>query len=89
MANTHSAQKRHRQSLKRKSRNAAVKTSVKGAIKKAREAILSGDKKKAEEALKLATAALDSAASKGVLHARNAARRVGRLAHMAQAKLTK
>lgn len=89
MANTHSAQKRHRQSLKRRSRNAAVKTSVKGAIKKAREAILSGDKKKAEEALKLATAALDAAASKGVLHARNAARRVGRLAHMAQSKLAK
>ncbi len=88
MANTHSAEKRHRQSLKRKDRNASAKSAVKTAIKKAREAVASGDTAKAAAAVKAATTALDRAASKGVLHARNAQRRVARLAQ-AQAKLGK
>ena len=86
MANTRSAQKRNRQAIKRRARNQSVTTQVKGAIKKAREALAAGDKKKADEAVRLATRAIDRAASKGVLHARNAARRVGRLAHALAAK---
>lgn len=86
MANTRSAEKRHRQSLKRRERNTAVETAVKTAIKKAREAIAGGDVKKAGEAVKAATVALDKAASKGVLHAKNAQRRIARLAHNAAAK---
>lgn len=81
MANTHSAEKRHRQSLKRRARNTSVKTAVKTAVKKAREAIASGDMNKAKEAVRSATVLLDRAASKGVLHAGNASRRVGRLGH--------
>lgn len=81
MANTHSAEKRHRQSLKRNARNTAVKSEVKTAIKKAREAITSGDATKAKDALKHATSLLNKAASKGVLHVRNAQRRVARLSH--------
>ncbi|MBL9039378.1 MAG: 30S ribosomal protein S20 [Archangium sp.] len=81
MANTHSAEKRHRQSLKRNARNVAVKSEVKSAIKKAREAITGGDASKAKDALKHATSLLNKAASKGVLHRRNAQRRVARLAH--------
>lgn len=83
MANTHSAEKRHRQSLKRKARNTAVKSEVKSAIKKAREAITSGDASKAKDALKAASSLLNKAASKGILHVRNAQRRIGRLAHNA------
>jgi small subunit ribosomal protein S20 len=79
VANTVSADKRHRQSLKRKARNTSVKTSVKTAVKKAREAIAKGDMGKAKEAVRQATVLLDKAATKGVLHARNASRRVGRL----------
>ncbi len=86
MANTHSAEKRHRQSLKRNERNTAVKSEVKTAIKKAREAISAGDAAKAKDALKAATSLLNKAASKGVLHARNASRRVARLAHNASVK---
>ncbi len=81
MANTHSAEKRHRQSLKRKARNDAGNSAVKTAVKKAREALATGDAAKAAAAVKVATAALDKAASKGILHARNAQRRVARLAH--------
>lgn len=88
MANTRSADKRNRQSLKRNARNSAVKTQVKLALKKAREAIATGDAAKAKAAVVAATTALDKAASKGVLHARNASRHVARLAHLAASKVT-
>ena len=81
MANTKSAEKRNRQAQKRRARNTAVRTGVKSAIKKAREAIASKDPQKAAEALKLATRTIDKAASKGVLHAKNASRKIARLAH--------
>ncbi len=88
MANTHSADKRHRQSIKRNARNVAVKSEVKLAIKKAREAIAGTDATKAKEAIRDASRLLDRAATKGVLHARNAQRRVARLAHNASVKFT-
>lgn len=86
MANTRSAEKRNRQALKRNARNSAVKTTVRSALKKAREAIASGDAAKAKDAVKAATKALDKAASKGVLHARNASRHIARLAHATATK---
>lgn len=89
MANTRSAQKRARQTVKRSARNSTVRTSLKGAIKKAREAVASGDKAKAEAAFREATAMIDRARSKGIIHARNASRRVSRLAHLAATQLKK
>jgi small subunit ribosomal protein S20 len=74
-----SAEKRARQSVKRASRNLSRRTKVRGGIRAFREALTSGDKKKAEEALKSATRELRKAAAKGVIHARNASRRVSRL----------
>ncbi|MCL2626025.1 MAG: 30S ribosomal protein S20 [Cystobacterineae bacterium] len=79
MANTRSAQKRHQQSLARYARNKSLRASVRTAVKKAREALASNDLDKAKEAVRSASRALDSAVSKGVLHANNAARNVGRL----------
>lgn len=81
MANTQSAAKRHRQSLKRKLRNTYVKSEFRAAIKAAREATTSGDAVKAKEAVRVATRLIDRAASKGVLHARSASRLVARLGH--------
>ncbi len=83
MANTHSAVKRNRKALKRNARNTAVKSSVKTALKKAREAIAGGDKEKAKSAVVAATTALDKAAAKGVLHSKNASRHVSRLNQLA------
>jgi small subunit ribosomal protein S20 len=80
LANTHSAQKRNRQALKRRARNTSIRTTVKTAVKKAREAVLSKDPAKAKVAILAATRAIDKAASKGVLHAKNASRRISRLA---------
>ena len=88
MANLHSAEKRNRQSLKKRARNVSVKSEVKGALKAAREAIAKGDAK-ATELVKKASSLLDRAATKGVFHARNAERRIGRLAHALSAKTAK
>jgi small subunit ribosomal protein S20 len=81
LANTASAEKRNRQALKRRSRNVAVRTGVKGAVKKVREALATGDSAGAKAALGAAVKALDGAASKGVLHKNTASRRISRLAH--------
>ncbi|NOK21644.1 MULTISPECIES: 30S ribosomal protein S20 [Corallococcus] len=86
MANTKSAEKRYRQSLKRRARNVNVRTSVKDAVKSAREAIASKDGSKLTDALKAASKTLNKAASKGVLHKRTAARRISRLAKAAAKK---
>lgn len=86
MANTRSATKRNRQSVKRRARNASVRNGVKSVVRKAREAIAAGDPAKAKEALRVATKMIDRASSKGVLHAGNAARRIARLAQALAAK---
>ncbi|GAB6176796.1 30S ribosomal protein S20 [Desulfobaculum senezii] len=79
MANHKSAIKRHRQSLKRNARNRTVKTRIKNVVKAVRQAVESNDKEQAQSALKSATVLLDKAASKKVLHARTAARKISRL----------
>jgi small subunit ribosomal protein S20 len=80
MANTKSAEKRNRQAQKRRARNTAVRTTVKGAVKKAREVIATRDVAKSKDAFKSASRTLSKAASKGVLHKKNASRRISRLA---------
>jgi small subunit ribosomal protein S20 len=76
---TRSAEKAHRQSLKRHLRNRAVKSATKTAVKKANAAILSHDINAARDAVREAIIALDKAAQKGVLHANNSARHKSRL----------
>ncbi|MFL5260823.1 MAG: 30S ribosomal protein S20 [Anaeromyxobacteraceae bacterium] len=80
MANTRSAEKRNRQSQKRRARNVQVRTGLKSAVKKAREAVTGADPAAAKEAVQVALRTLDKAASKGVIHKNAAARRIGRLA---------
>lgn len=79
MANTRSAEKRNRQSQKRRTRNAAVRSTVKTAVKQAREAFTTKDPAKVKDALQDAVRQLGKASSKGVLHKRTAARRIARL----------
>lgn len=56
-----------------------MKSRVKKAIKNVRLAIEARDKERAQTALRNATSLLDKAASKGVIHWKNAARRISRL----------
>ena len=79
MANHKSALKRHRQSLKRNLRNRMVKTRIKNVVKAVRQAVDEKDAEKASVALNEAAAMLDRAASKKVIHKRQAARRISRL----------
>jgi small subunit ribosomal protein S20 len=81
LANTASAEKRNRRSQKRRVRNVQVRTGVKSAVKKVREAVEKGDRAAAADALKAAQKAIGKAASKGVLHKNAASRKIARLAH--------
>lgn len=83
MANTKSAEKRNRQALKRRARNTSVRTTVKHAVKKARETLTTKDAAKTTEAFKDAARTINKAASKGVIHKRAASRRISRLAKAA------
>jgi len=73
MANIKSQIKRIRTNEKARLRNKSVKSSVKTAIRKFREAAEAGDKDKAFELLREASKKLDKAASKGVIHPNQAA----------------
>ena len=75
MANIKSQIKRNKQNQKRHERNKAVKTSLKTAVRKFREAAEAGDKDKAVELGRSANRQLDKAASKGVIHKNQAANR--------------
>lgn len=75
MANIKSQIKRNKQNEKRHERNKAVKTGLKSAVRKFREAAEAGDKEKAVELGREANRKLDKAASKGVIHKNQAANR--------------
>ncbi|MDH5505985.1 MAG: 30S ribosomal protein S20 [Anaerolineae bacterium] len=77
MANIKSAIKRNRQNEKRRLRNRVYRGRARTFLGKANLAIQSGNVDEAREAAKLAVSALDKAASKGVLHKNNVARRKG------------
>jgi small subunit ribosomal protein S20 len=76
---TASARKQARAGERREVRNKSVRSAVKTRIVKARRAIAEGADNASEIAVQ-AISGLDRAASKGVLHRNNAARRKSRLA---------
>jgi small subunit ribosomal protein S20 len=79
MANTESAEKRHRQSQARRERNRARKSALRTAIKKVRSAVEAGDSATAKKLLPETLSLLDRTASRGVIHANQAARSKSRL----------
>ena len=79
LANIKSAIKRIRSSSRRAVRNKTVRTAARTAVRAAREAIEAGEAKDMSVAINAAASALDKAATKGVVHKRNAARRKSRL----------
>ena len=83
MANIKSQIKRNKQNEKRHERNKAVKSSLKTAIRKFREAAEAGDKDTAVQAGRSAARQLDKAASKGVIHKNQAANRKSAIAKKA------
>ncbi|GAA3136698.1 30S ribosomal protein S20 [Streptomyces rectiviolaceus] len=83
MANIKSQIKRIKTNEKARQRNKAVKSSLKTAIRKAREAVAAGDTQKAVEATREASRQLDKAVSKGVIHKNQAANKKSALASKA------
>ena len=79
MANIKSAKKRILVNRTKADRNKAIKSGVKTAIKKVFAAVESGDKAAATAELVAATKTIEMAASKGVYHKNNAARKVSRI----------
>ena len=75
MANIKSQIKRNKQNLKAQARNKAVKSELKTAIRKFREAAEAGEKETATKLGQAANRLLDKAASKGVIHKNQAANR--------------
>ncbi|MFC7329611.1 30S ribosomal protein S20 [Marinactinospora rubrisoli] len=83
MANIKSQKKRNRQNEKRRLRNKAVKSSLKTAIRKFREAAEAGNTEQAVALQRAAARQLDKAASKGVIHRNQAANRKSAIARRA------
>ncbi len=75
MANIKSQIKRNRQNELARERNKAVKTRLKTAIRRFRQAADAGDADRAREAARVASRKLDQAASAGVIHKNQAANR--------------
>ncbi len=77
MANTPSARKRIRTNAKKRLRNMMYRSRAKTMLKKAEQTI--AQDAPSEEAIRVAISTLDKAASKGIIHRNNAARRKSRL----------
>ena len=83
MANIKSQIKRIKTNAKRTERNKAVKSELRTWVRRFREAAASGDREAAATALRTASAKLDKAVSKGVIHANQAANKKSAMAKKA------
>ena len=88
MANTASARKRIRQTLRRTERNKARKSRMRTFIKKVEAAISGGDKAAATEAFRAAQPEMQRAAGKGVVHSNTVSRKLSRLSARIKAMQT-
>ena len=79
MANIKSQIKRNRQNEKRRIQNRIFRGRARTFVAKARTAIESGNGEESQAAVLQAISELDRAATKGVIHKNNAARRKSRL----------
>jgi small subunit ribosomal protein S20 len=74
VANIKSAEKRARQTVKRRARNVAARSKLRTAIKGVVNAVDAGNKEEAVANLKAATPVIDSAVNKGLIHRNKASR---------------
>lgn len=79
MANTRSAKKAVRQTIRRTAVNKTRRSRVRGFVRKIEEAIASGDKQAAAAALQAAQPEIMRSAQKGLVHKNAASRKISRL----------
>ena len=85
MANIKSQIKRIATNEKSRQRNQSVKSALRTAVRRFREAAAAGDKPAADAALTSAARKLDKAASKGIIHKNQAANKKSAMAKQAAA----
>ncbi len=85
MANTRSAKKAARQTVRRTEANKTRRSRMRSSTRKVEEAIASGDKEAARAAFKEAEPIIVRTAQKGMVHRKTAARKVSRLAKRVRA----
>lgn len=83
MADHPSVEKRHRQSLKRRTRNIEIKSRLRTLVKKARQAIEAKNPEAAVSQIQTVNKALGKAVSKGVVKKNTASRWLSRLSRSA------
>ncbi len=79
MANSAQARKRARQAEKQRAHNASLRSTLRTAVKRVRQAITSGDQALAREVFQKSVSTIDSIAEKKVVHKNKAARTKSRL----------
>lgn len=79
VANIKSAEKRARQTLKRRAHNVAARSRLRTAIKRVVAATESGTREEAVASLKAAVPVIDSMVNKGIIHRNKAARHKSQL----------
>jgi len=79
MANTAQARKRARQAVAHNKHNSSLRSMMRTAIKRVRQAIEAGDKAAANEVFRKTSSVIDRVADKNVIHKNKAARHKSRL----------
>lgn len=79
MANTAQARKRARQAVARNAHNSSLRSMLRTAIKRVRQAVAAGDKAAAQAVLQKTTGIIDRVADKKIIHKNKAARHKSRL----------
>lgn len=79
MANSAQARKRARQAVALNKHNASMRSMLRTAIKRVRQAIETGDQTAANETFRKATGVIDRVADKQIIHKNKAARHKSRL----------
>ena len=79
MANSAQARKRARQAEKARAHNASLRSTLRTAVKRVRQAIVAGDKSAAQEVFQKSVSVIDSIAEKKIVHKNRAARTKSRL----------
>lgn len=79
MANTAQARKRVRQNDKQRDHNASLRSTLRTAVKRVRQAIEAGDKAAAQTVFQQSAAIIDRIADKKIIHKNKASRHKSRL----------
>lgn len=79
MANSPQARKRARQAVARNQHNSSMRSMMRTAIKRVRQAIEAGDQAAANEVYRKASSVIDRVADKHIIHKNKAARHKSRL----------